>query len=138
MDYQVPPTPIELEFLTTESRLPVPLNIFDDAVLEGPENFILFLTVPANPVPGYGLGRISSTTISILDNDGNLLIEGLSQSGIECGKLSKKLIDKNRLKTILKNMKFEMYAQTSQRDKKLAMSCTLQNSLIYFDLDNGH
>lgn len=71
MDYQIPPTPIELEFATTESRLPVSLNIFDDAILEGPENFILFLTIPANPVSGYGLGRISSTTIRILDNDGN-------------------------------------------------------------------
>lgn len=75
MDYQIPPTPIELEFLTTESRLPIPLNIFDDAVLEGPENFILFLTIPTNPVQGYGLGRISSTTITILDNDGNFQLE---------------------------------------------------------------
>ena len=69
MDYQVPPVPIELEFLTTESRLPISLNIFDDAILEGAEDFVLFLTIPANPVPGYGLGRISSTTIRILDDD---------------------------------------------------------------------
>ena len=72
-DYQIPPTPIELEFLTTESCLPVSLNIFDDAMLEGPEDFILFLTIPANPLPGYGLGSISSTTIRILDNDGRYL-----------------------------------------------------------------
>ncbi len=70
MDYQIPPTPIELEVLTTESRLPIPLNIFEDAILEGLEDFILFLTIPANPLQGYGLGRISSTTIRILDNDG--------------------------------------------------------------------
>ena len=49
----------------------MPLNIFDDAILEGPESFILFLTIPANPVAGYGLGSISSTSIRILDNDGN-------------------------------------------------------------------
>ena len=73
MDYQIPPTPIELEFLITESRLPVSLNIFDDAILEGPEDFILFLTIPVNPLPGYALGRISSTTIRILDNDGRHL-----------------------------------------------------------------
>ena len=83
MDYQIPPTPIVLEFLTTESRLPVPLNIFDDAILEGSEDFILFLTIPANPVPGYGLGMISSTIIRILDNDGRYLKD---QSGLAATK----------------------------------------------------
>ena len=73
-DYELQdPIPIELEFLTTESRLPVRFTVFDDPMLEGPEDFILFLTIPANPLPGYGLGSISSTTITILDNDSKRL-----------------------------------------------------------------
>ena len=72
MDYQIPPTPIELVFQTTESRLPIPLSIFEDAMLEGPESFVLFLTIPTNPVQGYALGMIPSTTIVIRDNDGKL------------------------------------------------------------------
>ena len=69
MDYQIPPTPLELVFQTTESRLPIPLNIFEDAILEGPEDFILFLTIPTNPVQGYTLGTIPSSTVVIRDND---------------------------------------------------------------------
>ena len=74
VDYQVPPTPIELVFETTDSRLPIPINVFEDALLEGPETFILFLSIPANPAQGYRLGTIPSTTITILDNDGNLKV----------------------------------------------------------------
>lgn len=72
MDYQIQPTPIELVFQTIESQLPIPINIFDDNRLEGPEDFILFLTIPASPAQGYLLGTIPSTAIRILDNDGNL------------------------------------------------------------------
>ena len=74
MDYQIPPTPLELVFQTTESRLPIPLNIFEDPILEGPEDFIFFLTIPTNPVQGYALGTIPSSTVVIRDNDGKYYV----------------------------------------------------------------
>ena len=77
MDYQIGsppiPIPIELVFQPTESRMPIAIDIFDDTRLEGPEDFILFLTIPANPAQGYLLGTIPSTTIRIVDNDGNVI-----------------------------------------------------------------
>ena len=63
MDYQIGsppiPIPIELVFQHTESQLPIAINIFDDTRLEGPEDFILFLTIPANPAQGLSAGYYS-------------------------------------------------------------------------------
>ena len=63
--------PFQLVFAATESRLPIPLSITDDDILELNEQFQLQISVrQSDPPTGHGLGNIQSALIQILDNEG--------------------------------------------------------------------
>ena len=67
------PAPFQLVFAPTESRLPIPLNIIDDQILELNEQFQLQISVgQSDPPTGHGLGDIQSALVQILDNEGAL------------------------------------------------------------------
>ena len=68
------PAPFVLSFDPTESRLPIPLDIIDDQILELNEQFQLQLSVgQSDPPTGHGLGRIQSALVQIIDNEGMYL-----------------------------------------------------------------
>ena len=73
-DFQLAmPAPFVLSFDPTESRLPIPLNIIDDQILELNEQFQLQLSVgQSDPPTGHSLGRIQSALVQIIDNEGVL------------------------------------------------------------------
>ena len=65
------PAPFVLSFDPTESRLPIPLDIIDDQILELNEQFQLQLSVgQSDPPTGHGLGRFQSALVQIIDNEG--------------------------------------------------------------------
>ena len=71
-DFQLAmPAPFVLSFDPTESRLPIPLDIIDDQILELNEQFQLQLSVgQSDPPTGHSLGRIQSALVQIIDNEG--------------------------------------------------------------------
>ena len=81
-DFQLAmPAPFVLEFLPTESRLPVSVNIIDDQILELNEQFQLQLSVgQSDPPTGHGLGTIQSALVQIIDNEGALYFKILSST----------------------------------------------------------
>ena len=65
------PAPFPLVFGTIESRLPIPVNVIDDNILELDELFQLQISVGlSDPPTGHGLGDIQSALVQILDNEG--------------------------------------------------------------------
>lgn len=65
--------PFPLVFATTESRLPIPVTVIDDQILELNELFQLQISVgQSDPPTGHGLGDIQSALVRILDNEGML------------------------------------------------------------------
>ena len=74
------PAPFVLSFDPTESRLPIPLDIIDDQILELNEQFQLQLSVgQSDPPTGHGLGRFQSALVQIIDNEGVYLFYILLQ-----------------------------------------------------------
>ena len=68
--------PFVLSFDPTESRLPIPLDIIDDQILELNEQFQLQLSVgQSDPPTGHGLGRFQSALVQIIDNEGVYLMQ---------------------------------------------------------------
>ena len=63
-------TPITLEFQPDEQSLSIQVNVTDDNIPENVESFTLFLNIPVSDVPGFMLGSIPTTAVSIVDNDG--------------------------------------------------------------------
>ena len=75
MDFNITePLPVQLEFAPTESRLGVPMTIFEDQILEPRESFVLQLSIPVDPPIGYMLGAPSTTTVHIDDNERECLL----------------------------------------------------------------
>ena len=67
------PGSISLVFASSESRLPISVNITDDQILELNEQFQLEISFgQSDPPTGQGLGNIRLTTVEILDNEGML------------------------------------------------------------------
>ena len=74
-DYTLPQLPpsgaIELVFNVEDTRIGVPIDIFDDNLLEpSMEQFALRLTIPANPPVGQINGDITRVVVTITDNEG--------------------------------------------------------------------
>jgi len=54
-----------------DQMVPVPFTVIDDDTFEGTETIILSLSIPSNS--RALLGAVTSTTISIADNEGMIL-----------------------------------------------------------------
>ena len=66
-----------LQFVPTAEQLAVSLDIIEDMLVEGVEDFMFSLTSPTvggQPHPGIRLGAQQNTQILIEDNDGEIII----------------------------------------------------------------